>query len=69
MGIEQYKLTALFGHFYIEKWINFTFFYSQTFVNHISLVFHYFEQFKQKKLKEDATETKKQKTIKKFRAI
>ena len=45
MGIELYKLTSLLGHFYIEKWMNFLFFYSQTFFNHISLVFHYFEQF------------------------
>ena len=43
MGIERYKLSALFELFYIEKWMNFSFFYSRTVLDHISLVFHYFE--------------------------
>ena len=45
MVIERYKLSAHCVHFYIEKWMNFLVFYSQTFFDHISLVFHYFEQF------------------------
>ena len=38
IGIERYKLSVLFELFYIEKWMNFSFFF-----DHISFVFHYFE--------------------------
>ena len=27
IGIERYKLSALYAHFYIEKWMNFLFFF------------------------------------------
>ena len=37
IGIERYKLSVLFELFYIEKWMNFSFFF-----DHISFVFHYF---------------------------
>ena len=43
IGIERYKLSALFELFYIEKWMNFSVFSSRTVFDHISFVFHYFE--------------------------